>query len=241
MPPSSFAPILHHLANDGYAMLDRVYSPDEVAGMAQRITESLEQSTNASILKSKGFTYGSRNLIDALPEVAGLFDSATLRAFIRADLGSNAGVVRVLYFDKPPGRTWSLPWHKDRTIAVQRNDLPSENFLKPTTKARIPHVEAPVWLLERMLTLRIHVDAMTERNGPLRVLPGTHLPQSDEAVDPVELHAQAGDVLAMRPLLSHSSGMSDPEVTYHRRIVHIELSPDVDLPDGYQWHSFVSV
>ena len=80
----------------------------------------------------------------------------------------------MLYFDKPPGESWALPWHKDLAIAVRDNRLPSDHFARPTTKYGVPHVEAPAWLLERMLTARLHLDEVTDENGPLRVLPGSH-------------------------------------------------------------------
>ena len=105
-------------------------------------------------------------------------------------------------------------------------------------KASVPHVEAPEWLLRRMLTFRIHLDEMNAENGPLCVIPGSHRDSHEQPSDQLELHAQAGDVLAMRPLLSHSSRMSNPNVAAHRRIIHIELAEDVLLPDGYQWHRY---
>ena len=106
-------------------------------------------------------------------------------------------------------------------------------------KADVPHVEAPSWVLNRMLTLRIHLDDMTAKNGPLCVIPGSHLESNAEHADSVELHAQVGDVLAMRPLLSHSSRMPQKDVDAHRRVIHIELAENVVLPDGYEWYSFI--
>ena len=162
-----------------------------------------------------------------------------LRDFVTAVLGQTAGIVRVLYFDKPPDRTWSLPWHKDRTIAVKSNDLPSDQFRKPTLKAGVPHVEAPDWLLAAMLTLRVHLDPMIAENGPLSVIPGSHGVDDSAEAAAVELHANAGDVLAMRPLLTHSSSNSQLGTNMHRRIIHIELAAEEQLPDGYEWQSFV--
>lgn len=144
----------------------------------------------------------------------------------------------MLYFDKPPERSWSLPWHRDRTIAVERNDLPSEQFRNPTRKAGVPHVEAPERLLARMLTFRVHLDAVTDEIGPLVVIPGTHDPADPGARKPVVIHAAAGDILAMRPLISHSSRASQPGTTRHRRIIHVELAADEALPDGYAWRTF---
>jgi ectoine hydroxylase-related dioxygenase (phytanoyl-CoA dioxygenase family) len=82
--------------------------------------------------------------------------------------------VRTLFFDKPPGQSWALPWHKDLTVAVRDNRLPSPHFVRPTRKGGVPHVEAPLSVLEAMLTARVHLDAATEENGALQVVPGSH-------------------------------------------------------------------
>jgi ectoine hydroxylase-related dioxygenase (phytanoyl-CoA dioxygenase family) len=157
-------------------------------------------------------------------------------------LGPHFGLVRGLFFDKPPARSWALPWHKDMTIAVKDNRVPSRHFAKPTMKAGVPHVEAPRAVLERMLTVRIHLDPMTAFNGPLKVLPGTHRTRQampSPTVSPHPVLGDAGDVLVMRPLLSHASGRSDPETRSHRRVLHLEFAADPNLPDGYEWRRFI--
>jgi len=53
------------------------------------------------------------------------------------------------------------------------------------------------------------------------------------------LHARAGDVLAMRPLVSHSSGASTPGTQRHRRVLHLEFAGCEELPDGFCWHDFI--
>jgi hypothetical protein len=224
---------------DGYVMLESIFGVDEIDSVGNRLAFALEAEDRPSTLRSRGQTYGSRNLLETFPEVRALLKKALLREFAVAVLGPNAGIVRALYFDKPPNRSWSLPWHRDRTIAVKRNDLPSEHFQKPTTKAEVPHVEAPAWLLNNMLTLRIHLDAMTVENGPLCVIPASHHEDDVGERRPIQLHAHAGDVLAMRPLLSHSSAMPTPGTTSHRRVAHIELAGTAELPDRYEWYSFL--
>jgi ectoine hydroxylase-related dioxygenase (phytanoyl-CoA dioxygenase family) len=91
-----------------------------------------------------------------------------------------------------------------------------------------------------MLTLRIHLDDVTEENGALQVLPGSH---QDGAVSsprsPAAIFAKSGDVLAMRPLLSHCSGVSSPGTNRHRRVIHLEFAASRELPDGYQWYEFL--
>jgi hypothetical protein len=228
------------LAHFGFAMLAGVFGKQEASALADRLTAALE-TEEKSVLRSRGRTYGSRDLIRLLPEVCEIPGHPTLNELIKNVLGPRAGLVRALYFDKPPDRSWSLPWHKDRTIAVKDNTKPTTYFRHPTTKAGIPHVEAPETLLARMLTLRLHLDAMTAENGPLSVIPGSHLAEHLPAAEPVALHAAVGDVLAMRPLISHSSSLPRHGTTSHRRIIHLEFGPSEELPEGYEWHTFVTV
>lgn len=94
-----------------------------------------------------------------------------------------------------------------------------------------------------MLALRIHLDDVTDSNGPLEVAPGTH--RTGKSFDPPpsavqRIHACSGDVLAMRPLLAHASPKSLPNAAVHRRVVHLEFAAHRELPDGYQWHDFVT-
>ncbi len=53
------------------------------------------------------------------------------------------------------------------------------------------------------------------------------------------IYAIAGDVLAIRPMLTHASGASRVGTTRHRRILHLEFAAIERLPDGYQWHDYV--
>ena len=225
----------------GYVLLDEIFDIHELNSLAERLAATLRTNHEASVLRSRGQTYGSRNLLAMFPDVSTLLISRPLLEFVTGVLGCNAGLVRALYFDKPPGRTWSLPWHKDRTIAVKRNDIPSSRFRKPTLKTGISHVEAPDSLLAEMLTLRIHLDEMTEENGPLSVIPASHDPNVLSKQQPVQVRANVGDVLAMRPLLSHSSSSSRPETTLHRRVIHLELASHRELPDGYEWHTYIPI
>lgn len=232
------------LDRDGYAVLSAVFDPAAVAAVAARCAAMLAAATgDPAVLAGKGGpAYGARNLLKLWPEVAALAREPVLAAALRRVLGPGAGIVRALYFDKPPGHSWALPWHKDFTVAVRAHG-PVGRFQKPTVKAGVPHVEAPVELLARMLTARIHLDPMTDDNGPLRVVPGTHTTGDMPAGgrDAVTLRCAAGDVLLMRPLLVHGSGHSAGDAPRHRRVVHLECAPASELPDGYEWHDFVPI
>jgi ectoine hydroxylase-related dioxygenase (phytanoyl-CoA dioxygenase family) len=179
-----------------------------------------------------------------MPTVVDLAQQTGLKQFVDETLGTDWGVVRGLYFDKPPERSWTLPWHRDRTIAVAVH-ANVEHFTNPTVKAGIPHMIAPQWLLEKMLTLRIHLDEVTHENGPLVVLPGSHLCDvTDEELATsgegliLPILCQAGDVFVMRPLLAHTSLLSTPGTLKHRRVIHLELAPAEILPTPLEWHDF---
>ena len=108
--------------------------------------------------------------------------------------------VRALFFDKPPDRSWNLPWHKDTSIAVKDLSIQSSSFSRPTTKAGVPHLIACDEVLRRMLTLRIHLDEVSDENGPLRVIPGSHVSSTSDGIgvdSAATIHAAVDDVLAI--------------------------------------------
>jgi hypothetical protein len=238
---------LHELCSaidrDGYALLPGVFAPGEVVAIRRALGEALAAGEEGPAIRgSEGAVYAARNILALWPEAAGVGRRRPLADVLRAVLGGGHGLVRALYFDKPPGRSWALPWHKDLTIAVRDNRLPSALFGKPTTKAGVPHVEAPWSVLEGMLTARVHLDEITEQNGPLKVLPGSHRAGKELALggEPRTILSAAGDVLLMRPLLAHSSGNAHATTARHRRVLHLEFAASPALPDGYAWHDYVS-
>ena len=221
-----------------------VFGPEHVATIRSELAAALQASPEreAAILGHPGSIYGARNLLALWPGAAHVWRQPPLPDLLAAVLGPEYGLVRVLYFDKPPERSWALPWHKDLTIAVRDNQRPSPRFAKPTRKAGVPHVEAPEEVLQAMLTVRIHLDDMNDENGSLQVLPGSHrsgtVLRLDEGL-PRSIHVRQGDVLLMRPLLAHSSINARPGSQRHRRLVHLEFAASPQLPDGYAWHTFL--
>ena len=183
---------------------------------------------------------GSKRIDPAHPLVAALLDRPVVRDLVQAVLGPRARAVRAIAFDKTGNANWSVPWHQDRSIAVRERDdrAPVTNW---TVKAGVPHCEAPVALLEGMLTLRWHLDLIGPADGGLRVLPGSHLKgrltsgsiAGLAATTPaVELPVSPGAVLAMRPLLVHGSRRRTTRG--HRRILHVELAAG-DPPPPLDW------
>jgi hypothetical protein len=227
----------------GYAVVPGVFQPEECRAIAARVASALAdcQDDAASLKRASGAIYGARNLLALFPEALSLWLRPPLVQLLTAVLGHEFGLVRGLFFDKPPASSWSLPWHRDLTIAVAEHLPALGRFRNPTTKAGVPHVEAPDDVLREMLTLRIHLDDATPENGPLRVIPGSHTSRDAPAGEPPQtILAQAGDVLAMRPLLLHASGEAQAGTQLHRRVIHLEFAADEKLPDGYRWQRFVA-
>jgi hypothetical protein len=232
-----------NLTRDGFCMLHQAIDSEMIQRLVSVFDVAFEdESQSIRARSSRGHVYAARNLIESIPEVGTVWQTEVTLAVLREHLGGGFGLVRALFFDKPPDRTWNLPWHKDMSIAVKDNTIASSSFSRPTIKSGVPHVIACDEVLQQMLTLRIHLDEVTEENGPLQVVPGSHV--SSESIgegieSAVSIHASIGDVLAMRPLISHCSGSSMPGTKRHRRILHLEFGATEVLPDGYRWHNFV--
>jgi len=194
--------------------------------------------------------------MNAIPATRELAESTAMRALVEPVLGSRARVVRGILFDKTPAANWKVAWHQDLTIAVRRQveanvrvaangQVEAEGYTAWSVKAGITHVQPPVSVLERMLTLRVHLDATDEENGALSVLPGSHdagrlsaeeISVWRERESPVVCPVPQGGVMAMRPLLLHASAKSTR--LDHRRVLHFEYVADITgvLPEGIEWH-----
>lgn len=233
-----------NLDRDGFCMLNQAVDSETIQRLSSLFDDAFDDELQAiGPRSSRGHVYAARNLIELIPAVRTVWQAGSMLTLLQAQLGERFGLVRALFFDKPPERTWNLPWHKDTTIAVKDHTARSSAFSRPTIKAGVPHVIANDQILRQMLTLRIHLDEVTDENGPLRVIPGSHVASDSFGLGEehaVTVYADAGDVLAMRPLISHSSGPSCEGTQRHRRILHLEFSATDRLPDGYQWHDFIS-
>lgn len=171
---------------------------------------------------------GSRHLQDDAPALCNAA-LALVRPLAERVMGQDAGLVRALFFDKPVGGSWALPWHRDRVIAVRD----TQGTSRP---GGVPLQDAGDDVLRTMLAVRIHLDDADEDNGALRVKPGSHLRSGDvPEVEGQVVPARRGDVLLLRPLLLHASGRV--RSARPRRVIHLELAPR-PLPAGLSWHAF---
>lgn len=203
--------------------------------LTQRECDSLVESLSEG-LAERGRA-GARHLMKhpAAAEVAS--DSRLLRIARRA-LGEQAVPYRATLFEKSGRANWLVVWHQDTALPLASR-FDSSEWGPWSEKAGVLYAHAPSWALSRVLALRIHLDASTAENGPLRVIPGSHAAGllSDEQVfsiarrqECVDCQVSRGGVLAMRPLLIHSS--SKARVDAPRRVLHIEYADSLTLGDG---------
>jgi hypothetical protein len=227
---------------DGFAIVERVLTPDQIAELVDLTSECLSAGGDG-VLERGGEVYGVRDLLRRVAEIRSLAHSEGLRDLVESILGTGAFVVRGLFFDKTLSTNWNLPWHQDVTIAVRaRHDVPG--FGPWTRKAGIPHVIAPATLLERMVTIRLHLDDCGLGSGPMRVLPGSHQAGKLDVGAIATWAARAGELavdclvpcggaVVMRPLLLHASASG--AAAGHRRVIHLEYAAEA-LPAGLEWY-----
>ena len=159
---------------------------------------------------------------------------------VEATLGSQAQAVRAILFDKSATTNWALGWHQDRTIVVKKR-IDCNGFGPWSIKTGLQHVAPPFALLSRMLTLRVHLDAVGQDNGPLQVVLGSHrhgrIAENEvEAIvktsDLFMCEAQRGDIWCYAtPILHASAAAINPT---RRRVLQIDYSAD-QLPGELEW------
>lgn len=155
-------------------------------------------------------------------------------------LGPTTRPVRAILFDKTPSANWSLAWHQDRVVAV-RERIDVDGFGPWTRKHGALHVAPPFQVLARMLTLRVHLDAVPQTNAPLLIAPGSHrLGKVPEAYVPTVVSkcgvatclAEVGDVWIYATPILHASERASAAT--HRRVLQVDFAAE-DLPGGLQW------
>ncbi len=163
-----------------------------------------------------------------------------IRPDVQAILGPSARPVRALLFDKRDGANWALGWHQDRTIEVARR-IELAGFGPWTSKQGRLHVAPPIAVLETMLTVRFHLDAVPADNAPLRVAPGSHRLGfiAEDTIEAVVARcgeatylADAGTVWFYATPILHGSARASSGG--RRRVLQLDIAAG-ELPGGLQW------
>jgi ectoine hydroxylase-related dioxygenase (phytanoyl-CoA dioxygenase family) len=214
---------------DGYGILPEVFAPAEIASFVATLGEQLTTRSRA----------GARHLLRT-PAVRQLATDRRLTELASDWIGDDAYPFRATLFDKSADANWLVVWHQDTALPLRRR-FEAPGWGPWSTKGGVPYAHAPVSALERIVALRVHLDDNTSVNGPLRVLPQTHtlgllsdaqIEVLSREIPPVQCVATAGSVVAMRPLLVHSSSKSRED--RRRRVLHIEYAVGEELGPGVQ-------
>jgi ectoine hydroxylase-related dioxygenase (phytanoyl-CoA dioxygenase family) len=213
----------------GFAILPAVFSEREM----EKLTHSIEKS---GLRRSKA---GIRHALqyDGIRKLAA---DPRLLSLAREILGDEAIAFRATLFDKSPEANWLVVWHQDTALPIrERHD--AQHWGPWSVKDGITYAHAPASALCQVLALRVHLDESNTENGPLKVLPGTHLKgvlTDDEierlagSISSIECLVQQGGVLAMRPLIIHASSKSHSQVP--RRVVHIEYAAGMSFAEALE-------
>lgn len=104
----------------------------------------------------------------------------------------------------------------------------------------------PEDVLKNTVTLRIHLDDTDEKNGALKVIPGSQNKRlSGEEISlitqnslPYTCEVGCGGIHLMKPLLLHASSKTINQK--HRRVIHLEFTT-IELPNGLEWAEKIKV
>jgi hypothetical protein len=172
-------------------------------------------------------------------------DNAALWAILHSEIltsvvGGAFRPVRAILFDKSDTNNWALGWHQDRTIAV-RTKVEANGFGPWSRKAGVDHVEPPFELIERMKTVRIHLDHVADDNAPLLIALGSHrlgkvpvtnVPDVIAASKVSVCIASRGDIWLYATSILHASAAAENPI--RRRVVQVDYA-DFNLPTGLHW------
>lgn len=215
------------LGRDGAALAPKALDSSKLAALAQVLSGQPQDVAGVRL-------FGVEGLLGFLRPNGPIGSLAAQR------MGENARPVRAILFDKTASANWSLGWHQDRVVAVrERKDV--TGFGPWTRKHGSLHVAPPFELLAGMLTLRVHLDPVTETNAPSLIAPGSHrFGRIPEAVVPEVVTkcgvavclAEAGDVWSYATPILHASDRATAAT--HRRVLQVDYAVG-DLPGGLEW------
>ena len=220
----------------GYQVIDKMFDLEEVEEIIELIESNSKINSNH---RNHGGLFAIREFLLEYPDVfAVLRENRRLKDLIRS-FGKDYKVIRSIYFDKPPRANWIVNWHQDLTINVKEKIAQPEFKHWRKIENRVL-VQPPKSYLERIITIRIHLDNCDRNNGALQVIPKSHkngIVQITDLGDTEKAKSEycevsKGGVMLMKPLLLHHSKRSTSD-TRRRRVIHLELSKE-HIPLGME-------
>lgn len=208
--------IAQMLSEQGFAIKNDLFSKQEIDTLLGVIEKSEKAENNFAI----------RQFLETLPAAKDFIFTDDFKFFFKENFGDDYFLIKAIYFDKPPGANWIVPWHQDLTIVTEQKEEIA-GFSKWRLKNGIDYVHPRVELLENIITIRIHLDNCTQENGALQVIRASHKNGIGKKLDitqekPVICEVKRGGVLCMKPLLYHASKRTANNL--NRRVIHLEFA-----------------
>lgn len=211
--------------NDGFALVKEAISANEREELLTRLAHQQQ----------------SRSLLDEswCRELACRLRASRLGQL----LPDTAVAVQCTYFDKSEQSNWFVGYHQDLSVPV-REWVACADCTGWTQKEGITFVQPPLPVLESLVSVRLHLDENTPDNGPLRIVPGSHVlgrlgPDTErirQGRDEIVCLAPERSALVFKPLLLHASSKSRSALP--RRILHFLFGPAA-LPHDLNWHTAI--
>ncbi len=180
---------------------------------------------------------GMRNLMSC-PEIAKLAADDRLVHITENITGQPMVPFKATLFKKTGKANWLVAFHQDTALPLEGKT--EETGWGPfSLKEGVIFAHAPTSALQKILAIRIHLDASLEENGPLRVIANSHhkriLDDQEFARivkdgEEVKCLVGRGGVIAMSPLIFHASSKSIGNQP--RRVLHIEYAASMDMGKG---------
>jgi ectoine hydroxylase-related dioxygenase (phytanoyl-CoA dioxygenase family) len=219
----------NQLAQIGYAVLSGLIEPERVDDIAHCVDGILARRA------------GTRRLLDTswCRELA----EALLAHKLLREVGTDsAEAVQCTLFSKSIEKNWLVSLHQDLSIPVAER-VSSTQCSAWSEKEGEVFVQPPITVLQEILAVRLHLDGCDERNGALRVVPGSHrlgrltakeAIKARDAMGEISVSVPRGGAMLLRPLLLHASSRSVTDSP--RRVLHFVFGPR-SLPEGLRWPS----
>jgi predicted DNA-binding transcriptional regulator YafY len=225
---------LKRLHYKGSTVLQKVYTRKEM----NHVKSMIAKYHNPEYTREGKPVYAIRNFLTQIPGLKNVLFNQNLKTILSA-LGKDLFLTKAIYFDKPPMSNWYVTWHQDSTINVKEK-IETNGYYGWTKKEGLIGVCPPEEVLKSTFTLRIHLDDTDEKNGALKVIPGSQNKRlSDEEIGlitqnciPFTCEVNCGGIHLMKPLLLHSSSKTVNQK--HRRVIHLEFC-SLELENGLEW------
>jgi len=218
------------LNHNGYSIIPNIYTTIQISQILKVISTYQECH--------KQDIYSIRQLVKAVPSLKPLIFTDKLKQILEYNFKQKAFLCKSIYFNKTEHSNWFVSYHQDLSISVQ-NKIETKGYTQWTEKKGQLGVIPPTSILNNILTIRIHLDDMTKDNGPVRVIPQSHLSgkinfdhNKHLLSKEIICEAKSGDIMLMKPMILHASNKS--KNLKPRRVLHLEFS-SLNLNEPLGW------